>query len=257
MLGWRLPRAKMKDRPVASFSWVTMAAVVVALVWWALEQKGGEAGKDGAGGPAAERAGERAGEEAPAAGPAGGLAERPVEGPAVSGGYEVHRGCVLVAARNNDGDSFMVRLPEGRRAEFRLYFVDAPESAFKRYAGGETNHARIRGQAAELGGITPEQAVDVGRQAKEFTLELLEREPFTLFTRWDSPFQDQRYHALVELRERGKPRWLHELLVERGLARLKTKPADLPDGTPASRHREHLRDLERKARRAGAGAWGL
>ncbi len=243
----------MKDRPVASFSWVTMAAVVVAVVWWALEQKGGEGGEGGAGG----RAGERAGDEAPAAVPGGGLAERPVEEPVRSGGYEVHRGCALVAARNNDGDSFMVRLPDGRRAEFRLYFVDAPESAFKRYAGGETNHARIREQAAELGGITPEQAVEVGRQAKGLTLGLLEREPFTLFTRWDSPFRDERYHALVELRERGKPRWLHELLVERGFARLKTKPADLPDGTPAARHREHLRDLERKARRAGVGAWGL
>ena len=79
-----------------------------------------------------------------------------------TGVYEIYRNCNLVEARNNDGDSFIVRLPTGKQAEFRLYFVDTPESAFKSYRGGETNHARIRQQAAEMGGITPEQAVEIG-----------------------------------------------------------------------------------------------
>jgi hypothetical protein len=38
---------------------------------------------------------------------------------------------------------------------------------------------------------------------------------------------------------------------------MKTKPADLPDGTPASKHRDHLRDLERIARKNETGVWGL
>jgi endonuclease YncB( thermonuclease family) len=173
------------------------------------------------------------------------------------GTYEVYQNCSLVSARNNDGDSFLVRLPDGRTEEFRLYFVDTPESAFKRYAGGDTNHERIRQQAADLGGITPEQAVETGKKAKAFTLGLLGRGPFTISTRWDSPFHDGRYHAFVEVTEHGKPRLLHELLVERGLARITTKGADLPDGTPAARHREKLRTLEAKARKSSAGAWGL
>jgi endonuclease YncB( thermonuclease family) len=151
----------------------------------------------------------------------------------------------------------MLRLPDGRQAEFRLYFVDTPESAFKRYAGGETNHERIRQQAAELGGITPEQAVEIGKKGKAYTLALLGGRPFTIFTCWDSPYHDERYHAFVEVRENGKSRWLHELLVERGLVRMKTKPADLPDGTPASRHKDHLRDLERIAKKNETGVWGL
>lgn len=173
------------------------------------------------------------------------------------GAYEIHRNCSLVAARNNDGDSFLVRLPTGRQAEFRLYFVDTPESAFKSYRGGETNHERIRQQAAEMGGITPGQAVEIGKKAKSFTLELLASRPFDIYTRWDSPFGDDRFHAFVEVKQGGKPRFLSELLVERGLARIKTKPADLPDGTPASKQLAHLQALARDAKRAAIGVWSF
>jgi len=173
------------------------------------------------------------------------------------GGYEVYRGCTLSQARNNDGDSFMVQLPDGKKAEFRLYFVDTPESAFKSYPGGDNNHERIGQQAAEMGGITPQQAVEMGQKGKHFTLDLLASQPFDIYTRWDSPFNDNRFHAFVEVRQGGKSRWLDELLVERGLARIKTKPADLPDGTPAAKQLAHLKDLERAAKRSEAGVWGL
>lgn len=174
-----------------------------------------------------------------------------------SGGYEIHRSCTLAEARGNDGDSFTVNLPDGRREIFRLYFVDAPESAFRRYAGGDTNAKRIRDQAADLGGITPEEAVEIGKQAKAFTLELLRSVPFTIHTAWDSPFHDSRYHAFVTVEAGGKPRLLHELLIERGLARIRTKPATLPDGTPAETQRTRLRAAEKTARQAGRGAWAL
>ena len=174
-----------------------------------------------------------------------------------TGGYEVYRNCTLAEARNNDGDSFMVRLPDGKQAEFRLYFVDTPESAFKSYAGGESNQERIRQQAADLGHITPEQAVEIGKQGKHFTLDLLAGRPFTLYTRWDSPFNDNRYHAHVEVLHDTASRWLDELLIERGLARIKTKPADLPDGTPASKHLAHLKQLARAAQEAKRGVWSF
>lgn len=175
---------------------------------------------------------------------------------AKAGNYEVLRGCELIEHRHNDGDSFHVRLPDGRDEQFRLSFVDTPESAFKNYGRGESNHQRIREQAVALG-ITPEQAVELGRRAKRFTHDLLERAPFTVYTHWEDPFGDQRYHGLVEVMVDGKPRWLHELLVEHGLVRIHTKPADLPDGTPAKQARQALRELERKARQQRAGAWGM
>ena len=173
------------------------------------------------------------------------------------GGYEVYRNCALAEARSNDGDSFVVRLPSGKQAIFRLYFVDTPESAFRSYAGGETNHQRIADQAAEMGHITPEQAVEIGKVGMHFTLDLLASRPFTIYTRWDSPFHDDRYHAHLEVQQDGKTLWLDELLIERGLARIKTKPADLPDGTPAAKHLAHLRDLERAAKQARRGVWSF
>ncbi len=164
---------------------------------------------------------------------------------------------MLVEARNNDGDSFILRLPDNRQAEFRLYFVDTPESAFKTYAGGRSNHDRIRQQAADLGGITSKQAVEVGKQGKHLTRKLLGSGPITIFTRWDSPFHDNRFHAFVRVNDGGDYRWLHEILIERGLARIKTKTADLPDGTPATRQYERLRKFENTAKRQRSGVWAL
>jgi len=240
----------MNRRPVAKTSWFTVLLIIAAVALWALDQKRGADRRQ-------QPQSRQAGNPTPASKPPPRHAERSASKRETTGAYEVYRDCTLVEARNNDGDSFMVRLRDGRTAEFRLYFVDTPESAFKRYAGGDTNHARIRQQAAEMGGITPEQAVAIGKQGKTLTLGLLGSRPFTVFTCWDSPFRDERFHAFVEVMENGKTRWLHEWLTERGLVRLKTKAADLPDGTSASRHREHLRDIERQAKRNRAGVWGL
>jgi endonuclease YncB( thermonuclease family) len=242
----------MTRRPIGKPSWFTVLLIVAAIALWALDQKRALDSKEKS--PPVTRKAEQA--ENPSPAPASKKAATSPKSTR-AGRYEIYRNCRLSMARNNDGDSFIILLPDGRKEEFRLYYVDTPESAFKRYAGGDSNHERIRQQAADLGGITPEQAVEIGKKAKAFTLGLLESRPFTIHTGWDSPYHDERYHAFVEVIDQDKPRWLHELLVERGLARLKTKPADLPDGTPASRHREHLRTLERTAKQSEAGAWGL
>lgn len=245
----------MTRRPIRKTSWFTVLLIVAAIALWALDQKRALDSKEK--NPPVTKKTEQA--EKPKPAPVSKKTTTPQK-PARAGRYEIYQNCRLAEARNNDGDSFMILLPDGRNEEFRLYYVDTPESAFKRYAGGDSNHERIRQQAAELGGITPEQAVEIGKKAKAFTLGLLESKPFTIYTEWDSPYNDERYHAFVEVidpSKQGKPRWLHELLVERGLVRMKTKPADLPDGTPVSRHREHLRALERTAKKNEVGAWGL
>ncbi|MEO5713389.1 MAG: thermonuclease family protein [Luteolibacter sp.] len=228
----------MIPRPKPKSSWLPLLLVVVAVVVWAVDQK---KSLDHPAKPAPTQTQKSAAPKS---------AEK-------TGRYEIYRNCTLVEARNNDGDSFRVHLSNGKEAEFRLYFVDTPESAFKSYAGGETNHERIRQQAADLGGITPQQAVDIGQKGKHFTLGLLASKPFTLYTEWDSPFHDNRYHAHIEVQQDGKTRWLHQILVERGLVRLITKPADLPDGTPAAKEKENLRNLEREAKRNRVGVWGL
>lgn len=163
------------------------------------------------------------------------------------GRYDVFQGCTLATDRGNDGDSFKVKLPNGKIEIIRLYFVDAPESAFKNYSGGRNNHDRIADQARDMGGITSQKAIEIGKKAKAFTLDHLSKAPFTIYTEWDSPFNDQRYHAFVELSYNGKPRFLHELLVEKGYARIHTKGASMPDGTSERKQEDHLFDLQRNA----------
>jgi endonuclease YncB( thermonuclease family) len=177
--------------------------------------------------------------------------------PGRTGSFETFRGCELVTHRSNDGDSFKVRFPDGRTEILRLYFVDAPESAFKTYRNGQNNHERIAEQAAYFDRITSDQAVKIGRQAKSFTLALLGKTDFTVHTKWDSPFNDQRYHAFIEMGSGENKQFLHELLVEKGLARIHTKGAVLPGGTPYQTQKKHLFEIQRRAKSKPVGAWGL
>lgn len=178
-------------------------------------------------------------------------------GPTRTGPFETYTGCTLAADRGNDGDSFRVKLPDGKAEVIRLYFVDTPERDFKSYGGGRNNHERIAKQAEDLGGITPQQAVVIGKKAKGFTLSILAEAPFKLHTEWDSPFNDRRYHGFIELNYGGEKRFLHELLVEKGYARIHTKGAPMPDGTPERKQEDLLFKLQRAAKSAKAGAWGL
>jgi len=177
--------------------------------------------------------------------------------PEHTGNYDTYRNCTLVSDRGNDGDSFRVKFPDGRKEIVRLYFVDCPESAFKTYGGGENNHQRISEQAAGMGRISPGQAVEIGKKAKEFALTHLSKAPFTVHTEWDSPFNDKRYHAFIDLSYNGNTRFLHELLVEKGYARIHTKGARLPDGTSERNQEDHLYKLQKTAKATKAGAWGL
>lgn len=216
--------------------WFVILIIAAAVILWALDQR------KVADAPPPRKTEQRE-KSAP---PPSSTPAAPEKAPSSSrtGKYETYRGCTLAEDRTNDGDSFRVHLPDGRKEIFRLYFVDAPESAFKTYGNGEDNHDRIRDQARDMH-VTPEEAVEIGRRAKSFVLQLLGSKPFTLHTVWDSPYNDRRYHAFIEVESGGKKRWLHELLIEKRLARIKTKPADLPDGTPASEQRRKLEAMLR------------
>lgn len=176
-----------------------------------------------------------------------GLRDRPAEAgaPAVAGGYERFDGCAWVDHRGNDGDSFRLKLPDGRVEQFRLYFADCPESAFRSYGGGENNHRRIHEQAVDFG-TTDAEVVEIGKRAKARVEALLSGGTITVFTEWDDPFGDRRFHAFVRTPDGG---WLHEWLVREGLARVHTKGAPLPDGTPEAEQKRRLEKLEREVRR--------
>ncbi len=230
----------MSRRPSRS-AVIPFLILLAAVAIWALDVYRGVA-------PAAPKSGSSSSEKPPA------TSDKPTT---PSGRYEVFQGCTLANDKGNDGDSFRVKLPGGRTEIIRLYFVDSPESAFKSYGGGQNNHKRIAQQAADMGGITSQQAVEIGKQAKAFTLGILGKAPFTLHTEWDDPFGDSRYHAFVEVAYDGKTRFLDELLVEKGLARIHTKGAPLPDGTTERKQEDRLLDLQRASKSKKAGAWGL
>jgi endonuclease YncB( thermonuclease family) len=156
--------------------------------------------------------------------------------------FERFDGCVLSPDEWTDGDSFRVRLPDGRLETFRLYFVDTTES--------RTRGKRSDEQAAYFG-LTRAGAVKLGKEAKVFTAAALERR-FTIQTRWRRVFGPTRYYAVVFTAD-GKD--LAELLVRNGLARIYGTRTPLPDGKDSRTYLATLRGLEQQAKSAGLGGW--
>lgn len=151
-------------------------------------------------------------------------------------------GCVVEPDEWTDGDSFRVRLPDGKLVTFRLYYVDTTESRM---------HSTRSDEQAAYFGITREAAVTLGNDAKDFTARALEK-PFTVFTRWRLVFGQPRYYAFVFTAD-GKD--LNELLVSAGLARIFGVRTPLPDGRDSRTYLAHLAELEAQAKAAKLGAW--
>ncbi|MGJ8673827.1 thermonuclease family protein [Rubritalea sp.] len=167
--------------------------------------------------------------------------------------YSVLEGCTLISNRRNDGDSFFVKHPKGE-TEFRLYFVDTPESAYKEYWNGENNGKRLDDQA-EYFGIDRESAITAGVEAKDLMHHLLENETFTVVTKWENVYSPERKYAFVITELTGKKAYFHEVLVQHGLARIHTKPADLPSGVSSHTQLKKLRSMESQAKELRLGAW--
>ena len=156
-------------------------------------------------------------------------------------------GCAYKPQRWDDGDSFHVILPDQKELIFRLYFVDTPEEE-RVYAD------RIAEQAAYFG-ITPDAAIQIGREASEFTKQALAK-PFTIYTRWRRALGRSaiwRYYAIIFTAD---GRDLNELLVSNGLARIYGTRTPLPDRRDSRTYLAHLHELENEARAAKRGAWG-
>ncbi|MCB1203577.1 MAG: thermonuclease family protein [Verrucomicrobiae bacterium] len=173
------------------------------------------------------------------------------------GVYDRFADARLLERDGNDGDSFWVTAG-GREFELRLYFVDAPESYLSdRYAD---QRRRVAEQARELGGITPEEAVEVGKRAKAFTKQQLANRSFTVYTYWEQVFDGDRFYGFVELPDGSD---LATRLVEQGLGRIhtkgpgsKAKPVPTPQGQSFFQARDRLEAIERQARKEKRGAWG-
>ena len=150
--------------------------------------------------------------------------------------------CQLVESSINDGDSFRVHW-NGGELTIRLYFADTPESDYRFMD-------RTRAQAAYFG-ITEDQAVEVGKMAKEFTKNAL-KDGFSVRTRWQGVFSGQRgarKYGIVSVGDKD----LAEMLVANGLARIH----GMGISGKTWEEVERLKGLEAKAKAEGLGAWGL
>lgn len=256
--------AKKKSSPL----WIVVALVVAGISWYMKQQeaanpeqkensevvvsnktKNGTAKKA----PAAVVVPEDA---PPAQQSAQGSKVRPIL-VAKNSGYALLKNCRLVDNRRNDGDSFFVRHADGE-TEFRLYFLDTPESKYKEYRDGKNNGERLQQQGRYFNGLNRDETVAVGSAAKTFVKKVLSRKPFKVMTKWESVFGSERCYAFVVFEYKGKERYLHEVLTEEGLGRIHTSGRSMPDGrTTQSQQKSRLKNIERKAKQSKRGAWGI
>ena len=161
-------------------------------------------------------------------------------------------GCKLVRSDSNDADSFLVECAEDYRGEtknrFRLYFVDSAETD----ANSKFKKDRLLDQATYWGSTDPDFALKMGLRAEQKVKRLL-RGGFDVYTQGEyaPTMAAPRYYALVKV----KDRWLDEILVEYGLARIYGKGTDLPNETDAKMHWRTLYALERTAKAKHQNGW--
>ncbi len=172
------------------------------------------------------------------------LAERVHATSGKLGGFEVLRGAKFVDHGANDGDSFHIR-HGGKEFVFRLYYVDCAEKSARRFQD------RLAHQGKYFGGLSEAEVVELGLEAKDYVDYLLKRNEFTIYTRWEEVYDSGRFFAMLKIDDR----FLSEVLVEKGLARIYTKGVTMPDGESFKEQREDLRELELTAKKTKLGGW--
>ena len=175
----------------------------------------------------------------------------PVIGEAWASGLEEIGPCTYIATEWADGDSFLVKLPDGKEHVFRLYFVDCIEQTVS-----DTNDKRrLREQSRYFGVSNYLTAVEHGKKAAAFTAAALSQ-PFTIHTAYaDARGRSgkPRYYAFVRTSE---GRDLGHLLVENGLARAFGLGRETPTATSRDEWDAYLKDLELVAAIGRKGIWG-
>jgi competence protein ComEA len=158
--------------------------------------------------------------------------------------------CRVVATEWADGDSFPVKLPDGREIVLRLYYVDCNETS----ATTETDQRRVRDQSSYFGIDDHQVTLASGRRAAEEVNKLLAK-PFTVHTAFASApgrSAKPRTYGFVTLSD---GRDLGAVLVGEGLARSFGVRRGTPDGLTTAAAEAQMDDLELGAAIARRGIW--
>ncbi len=153
--------------------------------------------------------------------------------------------CRLVESFANDGDSFHV-MHGDKEYVFRLCFVDCPETS-------DYYKERIQ-QQADWWGITTKNAVRAGKDATEFTMKLLGKSDFVVYTKHKDARGNSKLGREFAMIKVGDS-YLSKILVENGLARVYGYALKTPDGISRDVYRNRLDSIEKKAKRERKGAW--
>ena len=145
-----------------------------------------------------------------------------------------------------DGDSFRVKLGDGREFVFRLGFVDCPES--------DKSEPTRNMEQAEFFAVPVGDVPAWGKLATEKVRELLAK-PFTVHTRWASALGRSRlprFYATITTAD-GKD--LGEELLALGLAREQGQRMEPPSREKTDDYKRKLRRIEADAKSSRAGIW--
>jgi len=152
--------------------------------------------------------------------------------------------CRYVERPANDGDSFGVQCGS-EKFVLRLYFVDTPEDDLK-------FNERSREQAEHFG-VSLDDTLKAGYRARDMVRSMLSG-PFLVLTRKANAqgrSSEPRYYGLVHV----GGRYLHEVLLLEGLARVKGVTTTMPDGERSRDYLPKLGAFEQQAHMQRKGAW--
>lgn len=169
-------------------------------------------------------------------------------------------GCTLAPTKWADGDSFLVRTPDGVEHTVRLYGADCIEW----HVTDESDSRRLRAQRRYFGisnhGGSAQASIDAaksfGEKAADRRAALLAK-PFTLHTAFADARGDGRHKRIYGFIRTSSGDDLAAALVREGLARAYGVYRETPEGLSKDDWKDELADLELQAAKRSAGVWAL
>lgn len=179
----------------------------------------------------------------------------PVAKPRILSEFEPVREKLAVAVPENALGHRVSLRDDEKEASYlvSLYFVECPPLTAEE--GEEDTLARF---SRYFGDVPLEKLLEMGQTAKDFTLRLLSTRPFKMATLYRQPPNREGIYGFILLRaEDGSEEYLAELLVAEGLASISVPGSYLPYGERAEDFRQHLMNLEKKAKEEKRGIWAF